>query len=218
MNFKMSDFIDQIIDWGAFDASTNISKRTGGVTKESIEFEVSLWEKQLKLLTPLNFDKIKKEINDWKIEVPSYDALTYENIAITYARLVSYKLRAATLLAEARSWRETCETASKFIEELSQGAYTGTAVEKKANAMHIIQPFVHLKVQTARLENYLDKIHGSVIFCATQLDLLIKERQSRAKFNHKLGHDGEELLASSDNAPEVIEENGEIWTPIKKHK
>jgi hypothetical protein len=209
-----NNFIEQIIDWEKFDASSQISRRINGVTKEHIEMEVRLWEKQLSLLDPLECKKVMKEIDAWDISVPSTHALTQENIASTYARLVAYKVRVSKLWADARAWREVCESAVKFIEELAQGAFTGTAAEKKANASHVVQPFVHLKVQTSRLENYLDKIHSSITFCAQQLDLLLKERQSRAKLNHRLGMEGEQILSESSSTE--IEEDGENWTPIRK--
>lgn len=209
-----NNFIEQIIDWEKFDASSQISQRINGVTKEHIEMEVRLWEKQLSLLDPLEYKKVMKEIDAWDISVPSTHALTQENIASTYARLVAYKVRVSKLWADARAWREVCESAVKFLEELAQGAFTGTAAEKKANASHVVQPFVHLKVQTSRLENYLDKIHSSITFCAQQLDLLLKERQSRAKLNHRLGMEGEQILSESSSAE--IEEDGENWTPIRK--
>lgn len=211
-----NNFIEQIIDWDKFDASSQISRRINGVTKEHIEVEVKLWEKQLSLLDPLNYDQIMKEIDAWDISVPSTHALTQENIAATYAKLVSYKVRVSKLWADAKAWREVCETAVKYIEELSQGAFTGTAVEKKANASHIVQPFVHLRVQTSRIENYLDKIHSSITFCAQQLDLLLKERQSRAKLNFRLGMEGEQILTETSQE-ELVEENGEVWKPVRKN-
>jgi hypothetical protein len=211
-----NNFIEQIIDWDKFDASSQISRRINGVTKEHIVVEVKLWEKQLSLLDPLNYDQIMKEIDAWDISVPSTHALTQENIAATYAKLVSYKVRVSKLWADAKAWREVCETAVKYIEELSQGAFTGTAVEKKANASHVVQPFVHLRVQTSRIENYLDKIHSSITFCAQQLDLLLKERQSRAKLNFKLGMEGEQILTETSQE-ELVEENGEVWKPVRKN-
>jgi len=125
-------------------------------------------------------------------------------------------VRVSKLWADAKAWREVCETAVKYIEELSQGAFTGTAVEKKANASHIVQPFVHLRVQTSRIENYLDKIHSSITFCAQQLDLLLKERQSRAKLNFRLGMEGEQILTETSQE-ELVEENGEVWKPVRKN-
>jgi hypothetical protein len=210
-----NNFIEQLIDWEKFDASSQISRRTNGVTKEHIELEVKLWEQQLSLLNPLDYDKVMKEIDGWDISVPSTHALTQENIAATYARLVAYKLRISKLWSDARAWRETCETAAKYIEEISQGAFTGTGVEKKANAAHVVQPFIHLKVQTSRLENYLEKIHSSITFCAQQLDLLLKERQSRAKLNHRLGMEGE---YSTPEPSEVQDDDGEGWQPIQKNR
>jgi hypothetical protein len=190
----MENFIESIIDWSKFDASVNVSLRTGGVTKEYVEEEVKLWQKQIELLEPLDFKKIKQEVGEWDISIPNLT--NFETIASKYTLLVSYKVRISQLLAESRSWTETCDAAIKFIEDLAPGAFTGTAPDKKSNAKHIVQPFVHLRTDACRLENYLDKMHSSIIFCAQQLDLLIKEKQSRAKLNLKLSHEGEMQLAS----------------------
>lgn len=190
----MDNFIETIIDWSKFDATANLSIRTGGVAKEHVEEEVKLWQKQLEMLEPLDYQKIKREIASWDISLPNL--ANFENIASKYSLLVSYKVRISQLLSEAKSWSETCDSAIKFIEELAQGAFVGTGPDKKANAKHVIQPFVHLRSDAYRLENYLDKMHSSIIFCAQQLDLLIKEKQSRAKLNLKLSHDGEEQLAN----------------------
>ena len=208
----MSVFIESIIDWDKFDASSNVSQRISGVTKEAIEVEVEIWNKQLKFLSPLNIQEIKEEINEWDISIPS--SLDFENIAASYSRLVNYKTRISKLLADAKAWRDTCETAINYLEDLAPGAFTGTGPDKKANAAHIIQPFVHLKVEASRLENYLDKIHSSIVFCSVQLDLMIKERQSRAKFNHRLAHEGEAGLISESNPEEDIDEEG--FREIKK--
>lgn len=208
----MSEFIESIIDWDKFDATSNVSQRISGVTKEAIELEVEIWNKQLKFLSPLNIQDIKEEINEWDISIPT--SLDFESIAASYSKLVSYKTRISKLLADAKAWRDTCETAINYLEDLAPGAFTGTGPDKKANAAHIIQPFVHLKTQSARLENYLDKMHGSIMFCAQQLDLLIKEKQSRAKFNYKLSHQGEGIISTSPSPSEVLEEDGEVFTQI----
>jgi hypothetical protein len=192
----MDNFIDSIIDWSKFDAVTNVSLRTGGVTKELIEEEVKLWQKQIELLEPLDYKKIKEEVGSWDISIPNLS--NFDTISATYSLLVSYKVRISQLLADVKCWTETCDSAIKFIEDLAPGAYTGTAPDKKSNAKHIVQPFVHLKSSAYRLENYLDKMHSSILFCAQQLDLLIKEKQSRAKLNLKLSHEGEEFLANKN--------------------
>ena len=168
----MEEFIESMIDWGKFDASSKISQRMGEVTHENLIQEVKIWEVQLSALNPLNEKQIKAEINEWKIEIPNQ--LSFENIAMAYSRMVSYKVRLAHLLTESKAWKETCEDAIKTIEDLAPGAFKGTGVDKKANSMQVASPFIHLKTQTSRLENYLVQIHAAVIFCANQLDLLIK--------------------------------------------
>lgn len=211
---KMKTIIDSIIDWDKFDASSQISERMRGVTKEHIEIEVDLWERQLAILSPLNFDKIKKEIDAWDIGIPR-SSFDFNVLSITYASLVGYKHRISQLMSEAKTWDNTCESAIDYILDLSQGAFTGTAAEKKANASHIVQPFVHLKNQTNRVLNYLDKIHSSIMFCAQQLDLLLKERQSQAKLNYKFSAVGEEQLSQINNKPESIEDGDDIFAQVQ---
>jgi hypothetical protein len=211
----MQEFIDSIIDWEKFDATTNISKRLNGVTKEHLEMEVSIWNKQLQMLETLNYEEVKKEIMAWEIAMPS--SLSEESLYSTYSRLINYKTRLGYLMALARAWKETCESAIKYIEDLAPGAFTGTGPDKKANAMHVIQPFVHLRNQTARTDNFLIQMHNSVLFCANQIDLVIKERQSRAKLNYKLGHAGEDFISSGalEQQEINIEEDGEIFQTVK---
>ena len=211
----MDNNIDKFIDWDKFEASSDASKRMQGVNKDILSQEVELWEKQLKILEPLDYNSISKEINSWDISIP--DITNFENIAVAYSKLVNYKLRVSILLSNAKAWRDTAADACKYIEELAQGAFTGTGADKKSNALHVIQPFIHLKVQASRIENYLDKIHSSILFCATQLDLLIKEKQSRAKLNSKLGLEGEYLMSQSSDTKYIEEdENGELWTTVSK--
>lgn len=211
----MKEIIESIVDWNKFDASSQLSQRMGGVTKENIESEVDLWEQQLSLLPTLNYEQIKKEIDGWDIGIPIGNSLNFFNLSSTYASLVGYKHRISQLISDAKAWDSTCESAIDYIMDLSQGAFTGTAVEKKANASHIVQPFVHLKNQTGRLLNYLDKMHSSIMFCAQQLDLLLKERQSQAKLNYKFSHSGEEQLAISSSAGEIIEDEDDIFSEVK---
>ena len=119
-------------------------------------------------------------------------------------------------MAISKARKETCENAIKYLEDLAPGAFPGTGDVKKAQAAMVKQPFVHLKNQVSRADNFITQIHNSVIFCANQIDLVIKERQSRAKFNYKLGHSGEELFSSQGREEEVnIEEDGEIFQPVK---
>ena len=219
----MANLTDSIIDWGKFDASSDISRRLSGVTKENLEAE--LWEQQLKLLEPLDYNAIRAEIYLWKIEIPASNQLYFDNIAMTYSRLTSYKLRVSYLLADAKAWRDTCESAIKYIEDLAPGAFSGTGADKKSNSMHVIQPFVHLKNQTARLENYLEKINSAIGFCSQQLDLLLKERQSQAKQNNRLAHEGEERFSHSsfnqieeETIEEIVEDGDETFQLINSSK
>jgi hypothetical protein len=207
------NFIESLIDWSKFDANYKIAERTNGVTKELIELEVDLWQRQLELLPILNYDKIFDEVSKWDISIPG--DFSFESVAKAYARNSKYKLRVCNLLAQAQTWTETCESACKYLEELALGAYTGTANDKKSNAKLIIKPFIHLKIQTSRIENYLEKIHSSIIFNANQLDLIIKEKQSKAKLNHRLIADGESSYFSSN---ETIEENGDVFLPVNKKR
>ena len=41
-----------------------------GVNKDILSQEVELWEKQLKILEPLDYNSISKEINSWDISIP----------------------------------------------------------------------------------------------------------------------------------------------------
>ena len=187
----MSEFLDNIIDWSKFDASYKISERMGGVSKHLLEAEINLWEQQLSILEPLDYKKIRKEIDLWKIEIPKRESLNFDNIAETYSDLVSYKHRISQLIAEAKVWDDTCKSAIDYITDLAPGAFTGTGPDKKSNSVYMAQPFIHLKVQTSRILNFLSQYNSSIEFAAKQLDLLLKERQSQAKLNHKFAHSGE---------------------------
>lgn len=217
------DLIASIVDWDKFDAKKGLPERINGVSREMLEDEVELWNKQLSLLDPLDYKKVKEEIESWEIGIPHRNLLNFDNIATTYTRLISYKYRISYLLAVAKAWDDTCKSAIDFIGDLAPGAYPGVAAVKKANASAIMQPFVHLRNKTSSLLNYLDKMHSSIVFCAAQLDLLLKERQSQAKVNHKLGHTGE--LRLNDAPDEKTEESDgtyidgdEIYEPVKKVK
>jgi hypothetical protein len=185
------EFIDQLINWEKFDAFANASERMNGVTNDIVLLEVELWQKQLELLTPLDHKMIRAEIDSWDIGIPSQDELNFKNVAQTYSKLVNYKIRISAWLSDAKAWKDVCDSAVRYIEELAMGAFSGSVAEKKSNALLVVQPFVHLKVETSRLENYLDKLHSTIVFSAQQLDLLLKERQSRAKLNLKLHNAGD---------------------------
>ena len=189
----MNDFLDNIIDWSKFDASYKISERMSGVSKKLLESEVELWEKHLALFEPLDYKNIRKEIDSWKIEIPKKDALNFNNIAETYSTLVSCKHRISQLIAEAKVWDDTCKEAISYLSDLAPGAFTGTGPDKKSNSTYITQPFVHLKVQTSRILSFLTQYNSSIEFAAKQLDLMLKERQSQAKLNHKFAHTGDSI-------------------------
>jgi hypothetical protein len=172
-------------------------------------------------MSPIDSKKIKAEIGQWDISIPNLS--NFDVVASTYTRLVAYKVRVSQLMSEVNAWTDTCENAIKYIEDLASGAYTGTAADKKSCAKHVVQPFVHLRNETSKLENYLDKMHSCILFCAQQLDLLIKEKQSRAKMNHKLAHDGEIALSNhaSDYASDHASEekpDGEVFKLTKSKR
>jgi hypothetical protein len=212
----MNEFIDTIIDWSKFDASYKISERMGGVSKKLLEAEVELWEKQLSLLDPLDYKKIRNEIDSWKVEIPRKDSLNYDNIASTYSALVSYKHRISQLIADAKAWDDTCKEAIDYLTDLAPGAFTGTGADKKSNSVYVAQPFIHLKAQTSRILTFLTQYNGSIEFAAKQLDLLLKERQSQAKLNHKFAHAGEQNDYTSDDNPDELEEYTLIKDLYKK--
>lgn len=213
----MGTIKDFIVDWDKFDASSDINTRISGVTKEHIEVEVELWENQLGLLDPMNYKDIQKELNTWDISIPKKHQLNIDVLSATYAKLIGYKHRITQLMTQAKAWDNTCESAIDYLTDFSQGAFSGTAADKKSNAAHITKPFVHLRNQTSILLNYLDKNHSSILFCAQQLDLLLKERQSQAKLNHKLGHLGEENLSKIESENEIEkDENGDIYQTVSK--
>lgn len=208
----MSDFIESIIDWEKFDATVDLSIRTKTVTKELIEQEVELWQKHLTLLNPLDVKKVKSEVNSWDISAPNVH--NFDEVAATYSKLMSYKIRISQLLSDVNDWTNTCDDAIKHLEDLAPGAYSGTAADKKSSAKNIVLPFVHLRNKTYSLQNFLDKMHSSILFCAQQLDYLIKEKQSRAKMNLKLSHEGDLTLAN-----QVTEtEDGQIFRYSKSKK
>lgn len=205
----MENFIDSIINWDKFDASSKMSERMGGISKNLLESEVELWDKQLSLLEPLNYKKIKQEIDSWAVEIPRKESLTFDNVAVTYASLVAYKHRISSFLADAKAWDDTCKAAIDYLTDLAPGAFTGTGPDKKSNSTFVAQPFIHLKVQTSRILNFLTQYNSSIEFAAKQLDLLLKERQSQAKLNHKFAHTGEEILSGNDSvSDEETESDG----------
>jgi hypothetical protein len=221
----MENFVDSIIDWEKFDAASDLSERMKGVSEESLKLEVELWQKQIEILEPMNYDVIKKEIEEWDIGVNKHN-LTFEYIAGNYSRLVAYKYRVSMLLALAKQWTETCKNAIDTIEDLAcgvplQGQKT-TATMQKAYAKNISKTFIHLKNTTSKVENYLFQVNSSIEFCAKQLDLLIKEKQSQAKLNYRLVQEGEGYNAKSYQEPvqeeESIEENGETFVLIKSRR
>jgi len=203
--------IESFIDWNKFDANYKIYERTGGITKEQIEWEVDLWQRHLKLFPVMNYDEIADEVNSWDLSLPTF--FNFEEVAKTYARNANYKLRVAKLLSQVKNWTETCETACKYLEELSLGAFTGTANDKKSCAKLIIKPFVHLKVQTLRIENLLKEINGCITFNTDRINSILIQKQSEAKLNYKLMQDGE---SSYYDANEAIEDEDDIFLPVNK--
>lgn len=207
MNDKYTDLIEGLIDWDKFDATHNFSDRINGVTKEVIEVETEIWNKQIELLSPLDYDAIRKEIYQWDFTVPDVDSVSFDVIASLYSRLINYKIRIAFLLSEAKTWEETCESACKYLTELSQGAFPGTGPVKKSNALHVIQPFIHLLSSVSRVSNFLFEINSAISFSASQINSLLIERQSRAKLNHKLAHDYDMENIENDKNNHEIDKN-----------
>lgn len=205
--------IESFTDWSKFDANYEIYERTGGVTKEHIEMEVDLFDKQLKLLKPLNYNEIFSEIQSWDLSLPK--VFNSNELSKVYSRNAQYKLRVSYLLAQAKDWCEICETACKYLEELSLGAFTGTANDKKSSSKLIIKPFVHLKLHTSRIENLLKEINNCITFNTDRINAIVIQKQSEAKLNYKLIQDGE-YISNSVYEDDSVEDDEDIFLPVPK--
>lgn len=210
----MNKTIEGLIDWDKFEASSDLSNKLGGMTPEHLEKEIEIFESLFKLLEPIDFKKVKKEIADWKIEIPNRHSLTFENIAKSYSDLSNYRYRISQLVAEATAWDRTCKDAVDTIKKIALPVFTaGTDKVKEANAALIAAPFVHLKTQTEKVYNYLIQIQASIDTNLKSLDLILKERQSQSKLNHRLGHIGEGVYSETNDFEDVDEDGFKI---IKK--
>jgi hypothetical protein len=204
-------FIESINDWSKFVGTDNLSAKLTGITKENVEEEILRWQKHIEILPPINYKNVFDEVDSWELGIPR--DFSFETLAKTYARNCNYRLRIGKYISITKAWSLVCQEACDSIEDVAVAAFSGTAADKKAQAKYLILPFLHLKTEISRLENFLKEMNYTIIMISDKINHLVIEKQSQAKLNYKLLQDGESSFSTLD---EVIEEDDEIFLPVTK--
>jgi|SRR5579862_90358 len=124
-----------------FNLAKQVKDRTNGLTHDSFDADVLLYEEQLKSCEWPDEAQIYKEIKQWDFKTPTKECLNINKISVAYAKLNTYRHRLAELLAQATTYKNIASTAYKSLKETAFALYSGIQKEREANASYRVRPF-----------------------------------------------------------------------------
>jgi len=182
-----------IDNWHKMDFKSQVSKRLNGITKESFQEDVEIWQMQLQTLPTYNEEKLREEISKWDWAFPSHDDFRFESLYETYSLQVSYRTRLVEIIGQVNAHAEMFTQAHKALEKAAFKVFSksgGSVDDKKADAAHAVAPFLWGAANSKRFLSYLTEVLEAIEFSAMQLARLLREREALGKINSSYEREG----------------------------
>ena len=202
-----------VLDWSKHDFYGDVTKRLKGPTIESFANDVASWQVCLQSLPVYDERKIRMEISEWDMGIPSRDDFQFDSLSEAYARLVSYRNRWTYVYDIVFSHHEILSESSKSLKQVAIKLSTGAKHDKEANAAFTVQPFLNALSRVTAFKSFLEQVLRNIDFSAMQTDRLMKERQSLAKINQSYVGDGQGQSYMRQQAIDSGEEGASNFIP-----
>lgn len=183
------------------DFAKKITERLKGITIESFEKEVGLWQQAISSLPNYDEVEIRKEISQWNIGIPRKDDFDFETYSIFYSLQVNYRNRIAEITNVVFAHNEMLTQAQKNLKEIAARLATGTAVDKTAIASYTVNQFSIALSHSKRLLTYLENVTKNIDFAAQQMERMLREKQTLARINTSFLQEGVSNFITRDKIP-----------------
>ena len=187
-------------------------RRTKGVTKSSFDEDVEMWQNTAIASLPImNECAIRAEIDTWELGIPreEYDLQVLQGV---YSNLTAYQFRISHLVSLANSHYKTFSKAYKSLKIIAMALYSGTAKDKEAYAENEVHLFLIGTVKSENLYDYLCEVKEGIIFAATNMARILREREAQAKINTGHQSEGNAYKYSQDKEESEVEESAQSHT------
>jgi len=174
--------------------SADIVNRLKGITEEGFAREVELWQNEINELPLFNEKKIREELADWDLSIPVKEDFNFDNLLLAYHRQVEYRTRITQIYSIVYAHNELLNNAYKSLKEMAVRLTPGPKHDKDAIATFTVQPFLVASTIAKRCMTFLESVQKNIEFSATQLDRLMRERQSLARINQQYNSEGMSVL------------------------
>lgn len=186
--------------------SSQISQRKSGITNDSFELDVMMFEHQLNLCEWPDESSIYSELGNWDFTTPTKECFDRNEIVKTYAKLNAYRVRLGELVGVVGRYHKIATTAQKSLKETAHALYTGTASERNAHAGYRVRPFELEAVYAEGLLLFLTETTRALDSMFMNLSANLKHIDNLVRVNHGYEDEGISLnyqsMSSIDNSIE----------------
>jgi hypothetical protein len=181
-------------DDASYDFVSDAKKRFVGITKEAYEEEVEAWTEGFKYLPKFNRDVFYDELNNMEMDIQSENNFSFEKLSVMYSTQVAYRNRLTTMKGVVNAHYEIYNQAYKSLDKQAFKLFSkggGSVDDRRADAAHLVAPFLRLVTQTGVLLDLINEKISNVEFAAFQLTRLLREREALSRINNTYDKEGQ---------------------------
>jgi hypothetical protein len=184
--------------------SAQIKQRKSGITNDSFDLDVLMFEQQLNLCEWPNEFEIYDEVSNWDFTTPTKECFDRVQIVKVYAKLNAYRVRLGELIGIVSRYHKIAATAQKSLKETAHALYTGTASERNAHAGYRVRPFELEALYAEGLLSYLTETGRALDSMFMNLSANLKHIDNLVRVNHGYEDEGISMNYQSMMSSEEI--------------
>ena len=170
--------------------SAQIKQRKSGITNDSFDLDVLMFEQQLNLCEWPNEFEIYDEVSHWDFTTPTKECFDRVQIVKVYAKLNAYRVRLGELIGIVSRYHKISAAAQKSLKETAHALYTGTASERNAHAGYRVRPFELEALYAEGLLSYLTETGRALDSMFMNLSANLKHIDNLVRVNHGYEDEG----------------------------
>lgn len=187
------------IDYASLDFSKEIGDKLRGITVEDFKEECQNWFDAIKMLPKFNEGDIRREINNWDLDLPDQNNYNLDSIYVTYANYVRYRNRIRAFVDVVNAHTEILTSAQKNIKEMAVKLAEGAKHDKDAVGTFYTNKLSIAIAQAKRVATFLDFCVKTIDFNSLQMERLYRERLALAKINNGMYSEGASISYESNS-------------------
>lgn len=170
--------------------SAQIKQRKSGISNDSFDLDVLMFEQQLNMCEWPNESEIYNEVSRWDFTTPTKECFDRVEIVKVYAKLNAYRVRLGELVGIVSRYNKIAATAQKSLKETAHALYTGTASERNAHAGYRVRPFELEALYAEGLLTYLTETSRALDSMFMNLSANLKHIDNLVRVNHGYEDEG----------------------------